>query len=114
MANGAALRNKGAASSCLLDEEVVGIAVAPLLPRFERPNGRVSGSPVVLRGVGVLGVVAATYVAAGKAEAQMHPPVARGEALLAPLWSVGAAISRTLEVIAKVGHELDTTAAASR
>src|SRR5205823_1898453 len=67
----------------LLDEQLVGVAVAPLLARLVRADHRVVQLPKVLRRVAVRRVVAAADVAAGETEPQVDPDAAGGQALFA-------------------------------
>jgi hypothetical protein len=55
---------------------------------------------VVLRGVLIRGVVAASNVAALQAEPKMDPRITRGETLLAAIRSVRAMVSRATQMSA--------------
>src|ERR1700689_3863494 len=48
---------------------------------LERPNDRVLGLEEMLSSMAILGVVAASDVSAGSAQAQMYPGIAHGQAL---------------------------------
>ena len=56
-----------------LEHQLIGVAPEPVLARLERPDDRVAGREVVPGGVAAGGAVAATHVAAGLAQAQVHP-----------------------------------------
>src|SRR5207249_2463000 len=72
-----------------LDRLVVHVAPAPALVRLERGDQRVVGLVKVLSGVPVGRAVAAADVAAGQAEAQVDPPGAGLQTLLAALRGAG-------------------------
>ena len=66
-----------------LEEQLVHVAPAPVLARFEAANDRVLLSVKVLGGVLARRVVATADVAAGEAEAEVHPCVAQFHAVFA-------------------------------
>jgi len=84
--------NRSSLGLALFDEEIVRVAVAPAFARFERADHRVRCRAVVLGGVLVLGVVAASDVSAFQAEPEMHPRVTGGETFLAALRSFRAVV----------------------
>ena len=86
-----------------LDEQIVGVAVAPVLPGLERADDRVKGRAVVLGGVLVSRLVAAADVAAGKAQPQVDPAVAAAQALFAALRARGVAVPRCRAGAAELG-----------
>lgn len=57
----------------------------PALARFNPPRQPVARVAVVGGGMAVLGGIAAADMAAFQAEAQMHPAIAKGHALLAEM-----------------------------
>src|SRR6185436_15806302 len=65
--------------------DLVDVTPPPRLPRLERLDDRVLRAVVVLRRVLVLRRIAAADVAAAQAAAEVHPRVARLQALLAAL-----------------------------
>jgi hypothetical protein len=68
-----------------LDQHLIYIAPAPVLPRLERPYDRVAACVEVLGSVPIWRCVATAYVSASQALSQMHPVIARPQALLAAL-----------------------------
>src|SRR5437899_1452176 len=70
-------------STAEVHHHLVDEAPAPVLSRFERSHDRMLCRPKMLRRMLVFRIVAAADVAARSAEAEMHPCVAQGEALLA-------------------------------
>jgi len=68
-----------------LDHHLVHVAPAPVLARLERPDDRVAGGVKVLGSVLVSRLVAATYIPAGQALAQVNPGIARLQALYTTL-----------------------------
>jgi hypothetical protein len=70
-------------SSGEFEHDLVHVAPAPVLTRFERADDRVARGVEVLRGVLVLRGVTAAHVPAGQAEPQVDPPVSHRQALLA-------------------------------
>jgi hypothetical protein len=91
----------GAARGLLLDEEVVDVAVAPILTRFEGADHRMLRRVIVLGRVAVLRIVAAADVAALKAEAQVDPGVAYREAVFAAFGRVRAVLASFEEMLAE-------------
>jgi len=85
--------NRSSLGLALFDEEIVRVAVAPAFAPFERADHRVRRSAVVLGGVLVLGVVAASDVSALQAEPEMHPRVTGGETFLAAIRGVRAVVA---------------------
>jgi hypothetical protein len=73
----------------LLDERLVHVAPAPVFPGLERLDDRVAGRVRVPACVAVRGRVAAADMAAGHAQAQMHPARPGPQALLAALRGPG-------------------------
>jgi hypothetical protein len=63
--------------------DLIDVTPAPVLAGFERLHDRVLGRMKMLGGVLVLGRIAAAYVAAGQAQAEMHPSVTHLQALFA-------------------------------
>ena len=59
------------------------VTPAPCFTRLERPHDRMCGRMKVPGGMLVLRRVAAADMSAGQADAQMHPPIADAQALLA-------------------------------
>jgi hypothetical protein len=68
-----------------LDQHLVYIAPAPVLPRLERADYRVAACVEVLGSVFIGRCVATAYVPASQALSQMHPRIAHSQALLAAL-----------------------------
>src|SRR6202521_3104479 len=73
------------ASNALRDHQLVVVAPLPVLARLERPHDRVLGRAEVLARVAFGRGIAAADVSARKAETQVHPLRADGEAFLAAL-----------------------------
>src|SRR5205823_5760088 len=63
--------------------DLVDVAPAPILARLERLHDRMLGGMEMLGGMLILGRIAAAHVAAGQAQAQVHPSVAHFQTLLA-------------------------------
>jgi hypothetical protein len=63
--------------------DLVDIAPAPILPRFERFDDRVLGRMKMLGRVLVLRRIAATHVPARQAQAQVYPAIAHLQTFLA-------------------------------
>jgi hypothetical protein len=61
------------------------ITPAPVFPLFKGLDDRVLGGVKMFGGMFVGRRIATTHMAAGEAEAQMHPPTAALEAILTPL-----------------------------
>jgi hypothetical protein len=70
-----------ATAPLILQKRLVGVAPGPALAGLRRCDDGVLRSAKVPGSVLVLGVVAAAYVAALLANAQMHPGIAQGHAL---------------------------------
>jgi hypothetical protein len=68
-----------------LKEQVIRVAIAPLLARFERLDDRVKCGMKVFGRVLIRRAVATANVAAGFAQSQVHPGVARLQAIFTPL-----------------------------
>ena len=68
-----------------LQNEFVDVTPAPVLTRLERADDRMVRGVIVLAGVSILRIVAAAYVTAGPAQAQMHPLITERQALLAAI-----------------------------
>src|ERR1700733_7754296 len=68
-----------------LHRQLIDVAPAPVLARLERGDDWVARGVEVLGGMPVLGIIAAADVAAGPAQAQVHPGVAGLQAFLAPI-----------------------------
>lgn len=68
-----------------LNENLVNITPDPILVPFKRFNDRMVGSLKMLGSVFVGRRIAAAHVPAAKAEAQMHPPIARLQTILTAL-----------------------------
>jgi hypothetical protein len=76
-------------SSVENEGNVVDVAVAPVLARFGGPHDGVAGIPEVRGGMLAGFVVAATDVPAPLTHAQVHPPTAARESLLATSNALG-------------------------
>src|SRR6266481_7807458 len=85
-------------------DEIVEVAVRPLLVWLERPDGRMAGLVEVLRRVLVRRIVAAADVTASHAEPEVDPLVSRVEAFLA------ASAARLDRVAARSGQLLQMSA----
>jgi hypothetical protein len=66
-----------------IKEQIVHVAISPILARLERFHDRMVGRVIMLGGVFVLGIVAAAHVSADLAQAQMDPGVSHLQAFLA-------------------------------
>lgn len=78
-------RERKTAMSNQLQVYLVHVAPAPVLVRLERLDDGMASRMKVFPGVLVLRVVAAAYVAARQAEAQVYPCVAHLQALFAAI-----------------------------
>jgi hypothetical protein len=76
-----ALAKNAAITSLILQKRLVGVAPSPAFAGLRRRDNGVLRSAEVPGSVLILGVVAAAYVAALLANAQMHPDIAQGHAL---------------------------------
>jgi hypothetical protein len=81
-----------------VDEDVVGVAIDPVLAGLEGLDYGVQGTVEVLGGVPVRRAVAAADVAASEAEAEVDPAGSHREAFLAALGSAGLDIAYQVEV----------------
>jgi hypothetical protein len=72
-----------------LNEQIVGVAIPPVLIRLEADDDRMRGRVIVLGRVLPRRLIAATDVAARRAQAQVNPPASRGQALRTTVWSSG-------------------------
>lgn len=73
----------------IFQQDLVNITPAPAFPRLKGLDDRVSGDFIMTRGVLVLRVVAAAHIPAHQAQAQVHPAIARLQAILAALRTGG-------------------------
>jgi hypothetical protein len=69
-----------------LESEFIRIAEEPVFTRFDRADNRMFRSVVVLRCVFADGSIAAAYVAAFRAETEMHPALAEFKTLFASMF----------------------------
>src|SRR5487761_455811 len=91
-----------------VEHDLVLVAPAPVLARFERPDDRMPGAPEMLGRVLVRRAVAATHGTARHAVAQVHPRVPCREAVFTPL-GAGGNLADLLEMCAFVHHFLQRT-----
>jgi hypothetical protein len=89
-----------------LHHHLVDEAPAPVFSRFERSHDRMPCRPKVFRCMLVLRIVAAADMAAGSAEAKMHPSVAGGETLFTAR-GIGTIRHDEVEMAALGRHERD-------
>ena len=68
-----------------LQEDLIHVAPSPVFARFKGANDRVVRGVKMLRGVLILGLIAAPDMAANQADAKVHPRVSGLETILAPL-----------------------------
>ena len=110
------LRQLAHAPPCEVDSErdLVLVTPAPVLPRLERADDRVLQRPGVRRGMAVRRGVTAADVTAGETEAQMDPPAADAQAVLATRDVLGeGGHLNCVEMRADVRHSFSSPAGAS-
>lgn len=84
--DGSAVRTAMAVSTSVgLDQHLIHVTPPPIFSRLERPDYRVSRRVKVFGCVLILRLIAATYVAAGEALAQVNPPVSCFQTLFTAL-----------------------------
>ena len=88
-----------------LDQHVVHVAPAPVLPRLERLDYRVPACVEVLGSVLIWRCVATAYVPAGETLSQMNPRSAHPQALLAALGGRRYGFSYLIRVFAPLSPQ---------
>lgn len=87
----------------LLPGDLINVAPAPTLTRLDRLHDRVARVMKMFGGVLILRLVAATDVAAGAAQSQMHPIVSHRQTFLAPR-GAGGDLVNLIEMRASRSH----------